>query len=53
VAARSSTEGRAATASPRITNGYADATFRPTNNIERQAIAAFLFRYDQIAPPAG
>ncbi|MCC5952647.1 MAG: S-layer homology domain-containing protein [Acidimicrobiia bacterium] len=29
-----------------IGQGYADGTFRPTANITRQALAAFLYRYD-------
>jgi hypothetical protein len=30
-----------------ITGGYSDGTFRPTAPISRQAMAAFLYRYDQ------
>jgi RHS repeat-associated protein len=30
-----------------ITTGFDDGTFRPTNRLTRQAIAAFLFRYDE------
>jgi len=32
-------------ASEKITSGYADGTFRPASNTSRQAMAAFLFRY--------
>lgn len=30
--------------SARVTTGYADATFRPLNNVSREAFAAFLYR---------
>ena len=33
-------------ASTRITTGWSDGTFRPTNRVERQAMAAFLMRFD-------
>lgn len=32
-------------AAQRITTGYTDGTFKPSNRISREAIAAFLFRY--------
>ena len=34
-------------ASTRITTGWPDHTFRPGNQVERQAMAAFLMRFDQ------
>lgn len=33
-----------------ITTGYADGTFRPTASVTRQAMAAYLYRYDQDFP---
>lgn len=30
-----------------ITTGYGDGTFRPVQSIDREAVAAFLFRYDR------
>ncbi len=39
-----------------VTGGYADGTFRPTSNITRQGMAAFLHRFDQATtagPDAG
>jgi len=36
-----------------LSNGYADGTFKPTNPISRQAMAAFLFRIDgQVLEPS-
>jgi len=35
-----------------IGGGFPDGTFRPTNTITRQAIAAFLYRYDGEVPHA-
>ena len=32
-----------------ITNGYPDGTFRPAESVTRQAFAAFLFRFDDLA----
>jgi hypothetical protein len=31
-----------------ITTGYPDSTFRPDNPVERGAMAAFLYRFDQM-----
>lgn len=36
-----------------ITTGYGDGTFRPTAPVTRQAIAAFLWRYEQQPTPTG
>jgi lysozyme len=32
-----------------ITNGYSDGTFRPANSVSRQAVAAFLYRFADLA----
>ncbi|MCC5953760.1 MAG: DUF4397 domain-containing protein [Acidimicrobiia bacterium] len=36
-----------------LTTGFADGTFRPTIPVSRQAMAAFLYRYDQTLEPVG
>ncbi|MCL1801653.1 MAG: S-layer homology domain-containing protein, partial [Promicromonosporaceae bacterium] len=33
-----------------VTTGWADGTFRPGNNVTREAMAAFLFRADDLIP---
>lgn len=33
-----------------VTGGYDDGTFRPTTSISRQAMAAFLYRFSNLAP---
>jgi len=34
-----------------ITTGWPDHTFRPSANVERQAMAAFLHRFDAVLAP--
>ena len=40
----------ATTAPVPVSTGWPDGTFRPGLSIERQAMAAYLFRYDQVPP---